>query len=282
MRWTEAALDLTPGLPLQLQAQAWDGAAIAFRLHDPTRAGEFAQRALETYRITGDRDGEAWALRQLGVLAELGGEHERADALYDEAAAIFSELGGMRGLQTVTHDQGTNALGCGDYARARALLEESLARSRALGSAQSVASVGLDLGILARRERRYDDATALFVEGVEGALRHGERIDIALSLRGLAATAVVSGELERAARMIGAAEAIEQLTGDQMIPYERSAFMDVAAPVYDRVTEPAIAAAFAAGRAMSEADAAAYALATAAPAGPRAVAQSLAERDPSG
>jgi hypothetical protein len=46
-----------------------------------------------------------------------------------------------------------------------------------------------------------------------------------------------------------------------MYPYERSAYEEAVALVVDRTDEPEIAAAWAAGRAMSESDAAAFALA---------------------
>ena len=62
--------------------------------------------------------------------------------------------------------------------------------------------------------------------------------------------------------MLGAAETLQELTGETMYLYERSTFEEGATLVLARVDEPEIAAAWAAGRAMSEADAAAYALAT--------------------
>jgi hypothetical protein len=61
--------------------------------------------------------------------------------------------------------------------------------------------------------------------------------------------------------MLGAAETIGEQIDRSLQPYERSAYAEVADAV-DRADEPGIAAARAAGRAMSESDAAAYALAT--------------------
>ena len=174
-----------------------------------------SRRSLRTARPK-TRDGEAWSLRQLGVIAELRGDLDRSDALYEQAAAMFRELGELRGLQMVAHDQGTCALERGDYARARALLEESLARARELGSDADVGHAFLDLGILALHERRYDDSVPLFVESLESALRHGLRANVPSSLRGLAASTAVRGDLESAARMLGAAETIEEQIGEEM------------------------------------------------------------------
>ena len=106
-------------------------------------------------------------------------------------------------------------------------------------------------------------------ESLDGALRHGLRSNIALSLRELAASVAVRGELEPAARIFGAAEAIDEQTGWQMEPSWQAAFEVAMKLVADRADEPEIAGAWAAGKATTESDAAAYALATVADQPPR-------------
>jgi hypothetical protein len=69
--------------------------------------------------------------------------------------------------------------------------------------------------------------------------------------------------------MLGAAETIDEQIGQAMEPYERAAYAEAVAPVVERANDPEIAAAWAAGRAMTESDAAAYALATVAEQAPR-------------
>jgi len=262
-RWSEEAVRLASDLPLLLQARASDCASsFSWQRWDLQHAWELAQKALAAYRGAKNTDGEAWSLRQLGVIAEGRGDLDEADDLYEQAAAMFREQGELRGLQLVVHDQATCALGRCEYTRARALLEECLARARELGSDASVGNAILDLGILALHERRYDDSVPLFVESLGIALTYGRRGDVPLSLRGLAASTAVRQHLESAARVLGAAETIEEQIGEEMWPYERLAFAEAMAPVVDRAEEPAIAAAWAAGRAMSEADAVSFALAT--------------------
>jgi hypothetical protein len=80
-------------------------------------------------------------------------------------------------------------------------------------------------------------------------------------LRGLATSAVVRGEFELAARLLGAAEAIDEKSGwPDMDAHERQAV--AATTALSRSDAPEIAAAREAGRAMSDSEAAAYALAT--------------------
>ena len=53
---------------------------------------------------------------------------------------------------------------------------------------------------------------------------------------------------------------LREQTGDQTQPYAIRAFDESAAPVRKRLSEPAVAAAWAAGRAMSEDEAVSFAL----------------------
>ena len=62
--------------------------------------------------------------------------------------------------------------------------------------------------------------------------------------------------------MLGAAEQIDEDTGSPGWSYARAVLAEYVTPIASRADEPEIAAALAAGRAMSESDAAAYALAT--------------------
>ena len=166
-------------------------------------------------------------------------------------------------LQT-THNQGLWAMGRGDLARARACLEENLTGSRELGADQQTGNAACDLGILALYEHRHLDAVPLFVESLESARRTAWPLNIAYCLRGLGCVAVANGEIETAARLMGAAESVEERIGEVAQPYARRAYDEAAAAVHKRLDQPAIAAAWAAGRALSEANAVSFALATAA------------------
>jgi len=162
------------------------------------------------------------------------------------------------------HILGLWALARGDWPRARAYLEAGLAGARDIGSDQMTGNSLVDLGVLALYEGLEDDAFHLFVEGLESARRTGWQINIAYCASGLASIAAARGDTETAARLFGAAEGVKERVGAQIQPYARPAYDQGAALVRDRLAEPAIAAAWAAGRAMSEGDAVSFALATAA------------------
>jgi predicted ATPase/DNA-binding SARP family transcriptional activator len=133
--WTDIGVQWADDLPLGLQARVWDSASITWRWRrDLMRAAEFALKALETTRRAGERNDEAWALRQLGVIAHLGGNLDEARSRYDEAARLFRQLDEPQGIRIVTHDQGVLAIERGDFAAAHALLEDALAQARELGT----------------------------------------------------------------------------------------------------------------------------------------------------
>jgi predicted ATPase/class 3 adenylate cyclase len=261
--WADEALRLATDLPLSLQARAYDVAAMfAFRQQDLRRASELERRALAAYRDSDDDRGEARSLRFLGVISASLKEFDEAERLYEQAGALFRRLDEPKYLDVVVHHQALLALQRGDLGRARTLLEESLERARNLGSDQTAGNVLSDLGILALEECRYEDSLTLFVESLKIAVEHGMRTIVAACLRGLAAATAVSGDLESAAHMLGATEALQEQIGAEPDPYERDALAQALRPLTQRADEPEIATALAAGRKMSESDAVGYALAT--------------------
>jgi hypothetical protein len=86
---------------------------------------------------------------------------------------------------------------------------------------------------------------------------------MANALSGLAAAATTRGELETAARLLGAVQALVELIGNAWLePYEKIVYDEATLPVTEKLDDPAFAEAWAAGRAMSESDAAAFAVST--------------------
>jgi predicted ATPase/DNA-binding SARP family transcriptional activator len=260
--WNEEAVGLAEGLSPALQARAWGSAAIfAWRTGRFERARELVERALEAQRQTTDRHGEAWLLRTLGTIAGHTGDHGEAESRYEQARAIFEEVGNEKALAMTVQDMGIYAIDQREYARARALLEEGLERHRSLGSELETGNVLCDLGILTLCERRYADAGQFFAESLESLLRTGYRINVMYALPGIAAVMAAQERTEDAASLLGAAEKAHEQMGEDVQPYARKVFDEANRFVLERREEPAIAAAWVEGRAMSEADAIAFALA---------------------
>jgi predicted ATPase/DNA-binding SARP family transcriptional activator len=258
------AVELAEGLPLSTQTRAWSCAAdVALRTGQLDLARELSELALDAERQAGDQRGEGWSLRLLGTIAAVSGNFDKAGTRFDQARATFLEIGDERGLAATAHNQGICSMTKGDFVSARKLLEEGLARHRALGSYAEVGNSLCDLGLLALYERRYDDAVPLFTEALRRTLRTGYlRMNVAITLHGLAGVAAAGGQPKSAARMLGAAEALEEQLGEKMDPYIRQVFAETTAFVLARCDEPGIATARREGKTMSDVEAAAYAFET--------------------
>jgi tetratricopeptide (TPR) repeat protein len=262
-KWCDEALGRDQELPFALQAQVALWAAVfAWRRNDLDRAHELADHALSLAREVGDARRTAWCLNTRAIIAgQLEGDIARAELLCEEAAAIFRELGESKSLGVLAHNRGLYALQQGDYGKARARLEEALSTGREIGSVEMISNALCDLAVLALYEDRLAVAVELFVESLVSARTTGWRLNVAYSLCGLASVLAARGELEAAARLLGASEMLQELIGEKPSLYAVRIYNDYAAPVLEQRAEPEIAAAWHAGRAMSEADAAAYALA---------------------
>jgi len=262
-RWRDEALRLLPEVPPTAQARLLVSASFtSWQVGDMNNGRLQGERALALSRELGDRMMEAGALMSLSVVAGMTGDVSASRSYSDAAEAIFRELGNKTMLLVVLHNEGLWAIVAGDYARARARLEEARASTLDLGDRDGFSNALCDLGVIALYERRLEDALQLFGESLELAVESAWHINIAWTISGLGCALASLGDVDAAARLLGAAEALHERTGRAIEPYAAPAFDECSAPVRERLGEPELAAAWAAGRAMSEADAAAYALAT--------------------
>ncbi len=227
-----------------------------------TSARAWAEEAIALHRELGDRLDEGKCLLSLSTIAGLEGDDAARQAFASSAAAIFRDLGAHKPLLGVLHDEGLWAMQTGDSVRARACLEESLAGVRELGARDDVCNCLVDLGVVALYERQLEEALHLFAESLDLARQTGWHMNIAWNLGGLGCALATLGELSVSARLLGAAEALHERLGQPLEPWAARVYTDCSAPVRERLGEAELAAAWAAGRALSEADAAAYALTT--------------------
>jgi Tetratricopeptide repeat len=144
-------------------------------------------------------------------------------------------------------------------------LEESLATFRELGDKGGIAWSLNRLGHVAREQREYEAARALYEESLAICWELGDKPVVLRDLEGLAAVAVAQGESERAARLFGAAEGLREAIGTPRPPAERAEHDRSVAAARAALGEEALAAAWAGGRDLSLEQAVALALQEPAP-----------------
>lgn len=226
-RWLDELLRDAEVAP-QIRANALTTLAVlAYRQGDLEPAKEAWEEALGLYREAGDTTGVARSIGELGSVAASEQDYERAVALYEESAELFRGTGDTMRLAAVLGNLGAIANIQGDYARGRPLVEEALELNRGLGAKDDMALNLHNLGRVALLEDRVTDGATLLHESLELAVELGYRELIAYGLAGLADVAALGTDPERAARLIGAADALFEelgvaLSADDAESYERT------------------------------------------------------------
>ncbi len=209
MTTVERALEGSTSQPPLLRADALRTvAALAHRLGDTRRAKMYAKESVGLYREVGDLGGEAAALTTLAGAALVEGDGARARELYEQALDSTRNLNDPFRLASALGNLGYLLLMEGDNDRAGKLFEEGLIVFRRLSSEEGVARSLLNLGFASWQRSAFSEAAALMRESLRRFATIGSREGIAYCLEGLAAEAVSEGNGARAARLLGASEAV--------------------------------------------------------------------------
>lgn len=167
------------------------------------------------YRELGASDGIALELNNAGWMAFLLGDIARSRPLIEESISIHRSIPRRKvQLASSTHSLGEVLRVSGDLHGARALLEQSLALSTELGIKLLRVPALLSLAEVARHENDLESAKRLVKEAVE-------EVKASMKSNGwpmhCTAVAAAEGDHERAARLLGAAEA-QRVSLNQKIP----------------------------------------------------------------
>jgi non-specific serine/threonine protein kinase len=252
--WAERALASGP-TPDAVRARAMAAAAwMAAEQGDDQRAIDLYEAGLALARQTGD---EAWIAQgstAFALVLEDQGRFAEAEALHEDALRRYRALG-----DTVWPPFALNALGLvayeqGEVDRAAAYFEEALAEFRAVGNSYGAGFALTNLAKVARARGDYARANALFAESLGIRSDYGDKRGIVGCLRGLASVAALTDRFERAARLFGAAEALREAVGVSG-PRHRGRSEETVARTRAALGETAFAQTWAAGRALSLAEA---------------------------
>jgi non-specific serine/threonine protein kinase len=239
-------------------ALSWLG-HVAFRTGDLPRARTCQEESLAIWRGLGDGWGIAIAFNCLAGLSAHEEDWGRARAYFEESLALARQVGVRRtlwslwGLQRVAWRQG-------DYLAARSCLEEIIVIDRQRGSPRGLVHALTTLGDVSLHLGDIASAGACFRESLPICRELGTRLEIVVGLEGLAAVAVAQGQPQRAARLIGAAEALRASSSAPLPPEDRTKYDRSVAAVRTTLGEEAFAVAWTEGRALSLEDAVACAM----------------------
>ncbi len=282
-QWMDAAVSAGAEAPAVLRAQALLGSGrLALLQCDYAPAVRRLEAALRLYRDLGDSRGIASSLQVLGSVAREQGRYARAVELHAESLAVaeaaadrwaaasahgylafaswlqrdyvraageagvalaaFRALGDVEGTAWALISLGTVARYQGDVERASALLTESLSLSEGIGFREGIAWSVEQLGLLAATDGD-PAAVGLLHRSLELHSELRDRWRMASVLEDFAVIALAQDDPSRAARLLGAAEALRVAIGTVIAPCERLQHNQVTQAVRDALGDEAFDAA---------------------------------------
>lgn len=176
------------------------------------------ENALQIFRRIGHGYGESLAMEGLCELAARMGDFMALGPLLDETLALSRKIDNKHNLAAVSKLRGVAALVSGDSASAREYCERALAGFREIGDRQCAIETLLCLCDAAVSEENTCAAYAHVCAGLENASRSGFKRLIAQCLERTAEVALAWNRPERAAEMLGAAEALRERIGGPAPP----------------------------------------------------------------
>jgi predicted ATPase/DNA-binding CsgD family transcriptional regulator len=264
-RWMEEILRGREELPLPLRIRATVATeAMAYGQGDGEAVLRYAEELMELSReADGSALAESFAHGGSGLVATVRGDFERATRHLLDGLPLFREAG-EDGLATQTYTWlGTILLLQGDHEGAGRRFDEGLTLGRRIGDRLSICNALFNLAQLALAGGDHEAAFRWFAEGIVPSEELGDRGNIAYILEGLGIVAGARGEAGRAARLLGASEALISAIGLRGHTYyrpDRALYGRIEARARAKLDRAAFEAAKEEGRAMSPERAIEYAL----------------------
>ena len=216
---------------------------------DFEQAGKQYMASLSLYRQLEDMRQVAVVLRGLGEIAQDEGDQTSAKNYYEQSLDLFRSLGDIKGMSIALGHLAILAFQQGDYEQAATLCKETLAIGRERGNNRTTVISLTTLGFASWGMGEFENAETEFTEAL--ALQ-AELTDVRVaqySLLGMGLIALALNQPVRAARLLGAAEALRERIGTPLPPSQRRQYDLQVTFLRDDLDEAAFATAWAEGRA---------------------------------
>lgn len=258
IRWTERLLERLDETPARYHPRFLISAGRMVWMVDLDEAMRLFVRALDVARDLGDKVQTAWALSfQAYTMMR---EPEAALPIAEESLALFREMNDQPGIAQALNIIGELARLSGDDERARRAYEDCLVVCQQTGEALRTCYNYVNLAYIAQHEGEHEHALALVRRALQLSRDRNDARDIASFLVTGAGSIAALGQLQGAARLIGASEAALERMGAFHQPSDQPELDRIIVAVRDQLDASAFEAAWAEGRAMTLEQAVSYAL----------------------
>ena len=251
--WLKRTLARAPEMGTEVEARAWSGLAVLFRVQGETaQALVINRRALDLWRRIGDARGTAASLNNLGGALMVQGDFEAARPLLEESLALWRSLDKPLAVAQLLQNLGYLACEQGDIVAAAAFCRESLTLFQSQSDQLGISQVQSILASTAIKQEDFGQALCLVSESIRLSVELGHPQGVINTLEVFAEAYCGMGETRRPAVLLGAAEGLALSLGMRMDRTEEDGLHRVLAALRGRETEEAIQAALEHGRTLTE------------------------------
>lgn len=227
---------------------------------DPQRANEYWDQAIALYRQIGDWRNLIFLLGVYGDTLLANGDVEAAHRLLDEAVALNDRINYRRGVEFVLVAKSREALLAGEYAQARTYLQEWLEVAENMGNRMGYLWGRARLGYVELLAGDLEEGSDILYETAREFHMDQNKVGLAFTLEKLAYLFTRSNLTVRAAQLIGWADKIRAETGDIRSKFEQANVDRELAACISHLGQEAVNEALNRGRTMTLDEAAALAL----------------------
>jgi predicted ATPase/DNA-binding SARP family transcriptional activator/class 3 adenylate cyclase len=219
-------------------------------LGEYSRAQALFEESVALCRERQDKRTLGFALIGLGSVAWIQGDLRTALKYFQESLALFRQVEDRAMIAAALAQLGEVSWCEGNHMHAGEFYRQSLEIFRELGEKLYVPSVLHGLGELARKQGNEVEAATRFQESLSLARDLGNKESIVLGLAAFAGIISLKGDAERAAQLLGAADALCDRLGAFRDQVQRYDYPRPDSLLHERLGEERFAAAWAEGRAM--------------------------------
>jgi non-specific serine/threonine protein kinase len=162
--------------------------------HQYAQARKHYEESLQRFRKAGELHGVATSLTNLGIAADLDGDHAAACSFHEQSLGLYRQLGNERGIQSCLNNLGSAAAAMGDLDRAKACHEERLVLVKQQGDEWGVGITLNNLSVVARDRNQLSEAAELSQESLQVLSRFEDKWGVASALYNLATIRVLQGQ----------------------------------------------------------------------------------------
>jgi predicted ATPase len=190
------------------------------RFEEALKAGKEARMIAHDL---GDGMSLASALGALGLASMLGGDIEKAHQYLEEGETLMEEFGSSLVGTNILVGQGNLHALTGDLEGAEAIYREADQRVQELGDPRQTIYFRSELAHTLRWQGKWEQALPLYHETIQYFQDIGHESAVAHQLECFAYIAIALEEPEKAARLLGAAQAIRERTNNPIsLPWQKA------------------------------------------------------------